>query len=57
MPEVMDALRASLESPQLRDADGFHRLLAAGVVYQSGDNTIDFNCELYRRYLRTHLGR
>jgi serine/threonine protein kinase len=55
MPEVLDALRASLESPQLKDADGFHRLLAAGVVYQSGDNKIDFSCELYRRYLRTHL--
>ncbi len=57
MPEVMDALRASLESPQLKDADGFHRLLAAGVVFQSGDNKIDFSCELYRRYLRTHLAR
>jgi hypothetical protein len=55
MPEVMEALRASLESPQLKDADGFHRLLAAGVVYQSGDNRIDFSCELYRRYLRMHL--
>jgi hypothetical protein len=57
MPEVLDALRASLESPQLKDADGFHRLLAAGVVYQSGDNKVDFSCELYRRYLRTHLTR
>ncbi len=57
MPEVLDALRASLESPQLKDADGLHRLLAAGVVYQSGDNKIDFSCELYRRYLRTHLAR
>ena len=32
-------------------------LLAAGVVYQSGDNKIDCSCELYRRYLRTHLAR
>jgi len=55
LPEVLEALRSSLESPQLRDAEGFHRLVSAGVMYQMGDNKIAFTCELYRRYLRMHL--
>ena len=53
----LDRRPARKRSPQLKDADGFHRLLAAGVVHQSGDNRIDFSCELYRRYLRGHLAR
>jgi hypothetical protein len=55
LPEVLEALRSSLENPQLRDAEGFHRLVSAGVMYQMGDNKIAFTCELYRRYLRMHL--
>ena len=56
LPEVMAALRSSLDSPQLREADGLHRLVSAGVMYQTGDNKIAFTCELYRRYLQMHLG-
>jgi hypothetical protein len=55
LPEVLETLRASLESPQLKDAEGFHRLQAAGVVFKSSDNQVSFTCDLYRRYLRRHL--
>jgi len=57
LPEVLEALQSSLESPHLRDADGFHRLVSAGVMYQTGDNKIAFTCELYRRYLQMHLSK
>ena len=46
-------LVAVSQMPEVMD----HRLLAASVVYQSGDNRIDFSSELYRRYLRMHLAR
>ena len=57
LPEVLESLRTSLENPNLRDAEGFHRLVSAGVMYQTGDNKIAFTCELYRRYFETHLSR
>jgi serine/threonine protein kinase len=55
LPEVLEALCSSPESPQLRDADGFHRLVSAGVMCQTGDNRITFTCELYRRYFKLHV--
>jgi len=55
LPEVLEALRASLESSRLKDAAGFHRLLSAGVMYQTGDNEIAFTCDLYRRYFGAHF--
>jgi hypothetical protein len=56
LPEVMAALRSSLDSPQLREVDGLHRLVSAGVMYQTGDNKLAYSCELYRRYLQGHMG-
>jgi hypothetical protein len=55
LPEVLAALRASLESPQISETDGFQRLLAAGVVEQDRDNKVVFVNELYPRYLSGHL--
>lgn len=55
IPGVLDALRASLHNPELRDTDGYHRLLAAGIVQQASDRTVRLRCELYRRYLQQHL--
>jgi class 3 adenylate cyclase len=55
IPGVLDALRASLQSPNLVDTDGYHRLLAAGVVHQIDDRTIQLRCELYRQYMQQHL--
>ncbi len=55
LPEVLEAVRSSLEIPPLRDADGFHRLVPAGVMYRAGANKIAFACDLYRRYLQMHL--
>lgn len=55
LPEVLGALKSSLENPQIREAVGFHRLVSAGVMYQTGDNKIAFTCELYLRYLKLHL--
>src|SRR5205814_2057372 len=55
LPEVLQALRTSSESSQLKDASGLHRLVAAGVMYQTSNNQIAFTCELYRRYLGIHL--
>src|SRR5215471_428344 len=49
------ALRSSPENPQLKDTGGFHRLVAAGVMYQTGSNETMFTCDLYRKYLRTRL--
>jgi hypothetical protein len=43
------------ENPQLKDTGGFHRLVAAGVMYQAGSNQTMFTCDLYRKYLRTRL--
>jgi serine/threonine protein kinase len=55
LPEVVAALKSSLESPQLKDAEGIHRLLSSGVLYQTSDNRIAFTCDLYRQYLGSHL--
>ena len=55
LPEVLAALRTSLENPQLRDADGFHRLVSAGVMVQTAENKIAFACDLYRRYFQEHI--
>lgn len=55
LPEVLEAMRASLENPQFSDTSGYHRLLASGVVHQTSDNKIAFRNDLYRRYLSAHL--
>ncbi len=55
LPEVVEALRSSPDNPQLKDASGFHRLVAAGVMYQTSSNQVAFTCELYRKYLGMHL--
>lgn len=55
MPSVLEALRASLSNPELRDTDGYHRLLAAGIVKQTGDRSVKLRCDLYRSYLSHHL--
>lgn len=55
LPSVLEALRSSLSNPELRDTDGYHRLLAAGIVTQTGDRSVRLRCELYRRYLSQHL--
>ncbi|RYG88744.1 TIR domain-containing protein [bacterium] len=55
MPEVVDALRNSLRSPDLRDARGYPRLLSAGIVRQRPDGQTELRREVYRRYLAEHL--
>lgn len=55
LPQVLDALRTSLTNPELRDTDGYHRLLAAGIVTQSSDRSVKLRCDLYRRYLTQHF--
>lgn len=56
LPEVMEALKTSLQRPDLRDAAGFPRLLSAGVVRQRADGQVELRCEAYRSYLAAHLG-
>ena len=55
LPAVMEAMRASLDNPQISESDGFHRLLAAGVVKQGNDQKLVFCNQLYPRYLAAHL--
>jgi hypothetical protein len=55
LPEVVEVLRSSKERSQLKDVSGFHRLVAAGVMYQTSNNEAAFACELYRKYLERHL--
>ena len=55
LPEVLQAMRASLESPKISDSDGYHRLLAAGIVQQGSDNKVTYRNALYPRYLALHV--
>ncbi len=55
LPEVVAALRASLRSPDLKDAAGYPRLLSAGVVRQRSGGQTELRCEAYRRYLSAHI--
>ncbi|MGV3614169.1 MAG: AAA-like domain-containing protein [Fimbriimonas sp.] len=56
LPTVHQALRHSLTQPEMTSqTDGFQRLLAAGVLKQTVDNRIVLTCELYRRYLASHV--
>jgi hypothetical protein len=55
MPEVLEAMRRSLTNADLRDTEGFYRLMAAGVMMLTHDNKVAFRNELYRRYLEQHL--
>lgn len=54
MPQVVDALRASITNPELKDSEGLHRLVSAGIVRQEG-NRIVLMCELYATYLGSHF--
>lgn len=55
IPGVLEALAASLQIPDLGESDGYNRLLAAGVVRQVNDRSIELRCELYRSYLLQHI--
>jgi hypothetical protein len=55
LPTVLEAMKASLQNPELLDSDGFHRLLSSGVVRQTANNQIEITSELYRRYLQSRL--
>ncbi len=56
IPSVHDALRQSLTHPSMStQTDGLQRLLAAGVLKQTTDNRVVLACELYHRYLSTHM--
>ncbi|MHB8636711.1 MAG: AAA-like domain-containing protein [Fimbriimonadaceae bacterium] len=55
MPMVLEALRASITSPEFQESEGVHRLIAAGVAHQTAGNKVVLMCELYRQYLSTHL--
>jgi hypothetical protein len=54
LPEVVEALRSHSAKSQLKDATGFHRLVAAGILFQTSSNDAAFTCELYRKYLEHH---
>jgi serine/threonine protein kinase len=55
LPEVLEVLRSSAATSPLKDASGFHRLVSAGIMLQTGGNEIQYTCELYRKYLSLHL--
>lgn len=55
IPEVLLALQASLQNPELGETDGYHRLLAAGIVRQTSSRSIELRCLLYLKYLQHHL--
>jgi len=55
LPEVLQAMRASLDSPKISDSEGYHRLLAAGIVQQGSDNKVTYRNALYPRYLALHV--
>lgn len=55
LPSVLDAMKQSLQNPELRDTDGFHRLLSSGVARQTNDNKIEITTELYTQYLGHRL--
>ena len=57
LPPVLEFVRAVLRGDASPNADqsSFYRLLAAGVIMQRKDGSVDFRCDLYRRYLQTHL--
>ncbi|RYG35440.1 hypothetical protein EON81_12695, partial [bacterium] len=55
MPSVVEALRHSLAASGIRDTEGYHRLLAAGVIRPVRNGPAVFSCQLYRRYLGVRL--
>jgi hypothetical protein len=56
LPTVMQALRQSLTNPDMgKGTDGFQRLVSAGVLKLTPDGRGVLTCELYRRYLSTHV--
>jgi hypothetical protein len=55
MPQVLETLQTSFKNPQIRENESLYRLLSAGIVEQGSDKSIRISCELYRRYLSSHL--
>jgi len=55
LPAVLEAMKSSFQSPNLPETDGIQRLLASGVVRQTGDRKVEIASDLYRRYLQSHL--
>ncbi|HSI72142.1 MAG TPA: AAA-like domain-containing protein [Fimbriimonas sp.] len=55
VPAVMSALRSSLDAMPLSDSDAIHRLVAAGVLRDLGDDRAVVACDLYAQYLDRHL--
>jgi len=55
LPTVMQALKTSLTDSTVSQADGYQRLIAAGVLKLTPDNRLTVACELYRRYLTQHV--
>jgi len=54
-PVVLEAIRSSLAMRTPSDAEGTERLVAAGVLKELPDGTVDLACDLYTRYLTRHL--
>jgi hypothetical protein len=55
IPAVLAALTDSLSTPEIRDSEGLHSLVAAGVLIKKSVHGYELPNELYRRYLRRHL--
>lgn len=56
LPSVLEALKQSMTQPDMTpQTDGFHRLLSAGVLKQTFDNRVVLACDLYCKYLGSHL--
>jgi len=53
-PEVWAALVESLTSPNLKDSEGLHRLVAANVLVRNQNGKYELPLELYRRYLERY---
>jgi len=54
-PEVVSALRSSLNAPVFTDADAVQRLVAAGVLREDLDSNAIPACDLYALYLDRYL--
>lgn len=57
LPAVVAYVQAVLsgQATPISDQESFYRLLAAGVIKQNSGGRVVFRCDLYRRYLHTHL--
>ena len=55
LPPVLEYIKGLLAGTRSQDQSTYYRLLAAGIIRQNRDGSIRFRCELYRRYLATHM--